>query len=266
MRWVSGASARASEPTNISPSPKPIASGAPLPGADQQLRMAGEDHGQREGAMQPAQRRARPPRPAPMPAASRSVDQVRRRSRCRSRSRRPAPLRLQLGAQLGVVLDDAVVDHADAPGAVRVGVALGRRAMRRPAGMADAGRAAQRRRVQHRGQVAELALGAAALDMAVDQRGDAGAVIAAIFQAPQRLQQQRRRRRLPTTPTMPHISSIPSSTGRLPLKPLPGLFACRPRAIAIASSGTSSVTTLPAATSALRTAACDRPRSCAIAA
>ena len=30
MRWVSGAKASASEPTNISPSPKPTARGAPL--------------------------------------------------------------------------------------------------------------------------------------------------------------------------------------------------------------------------------------------
>ena len=44
--------------------------------------------------------------------------------------------------------------------AVRMGVALGRRAMRGPAGVADAGGAGQRLAIQHGGQVAELALGA----------------------------------------------------------------------------------------------------------
>ena len=53
--------------------------------------------------------------------------------------------RLQLRAQLGVVLDDAVVHDGDARGAVRMRVALGRRAVRRPAGVADAGGAGQRR-------------------------------------------------------------------------------------------------------------------------
>jgi len=45
----------------------------------------------------------------------------------------------RLGAQLLVVLDDAVVDDRDAvPGDVRVGVALARHAVRGPAGVRDA--------------------------------------------------------------------------------------------------------------------------------
>ena len=56
------------------------------------------------------------------------------------------------------------------------------------------------------GEVAELALGAAALDVAVHQRGDAGAVIAAIFQPAQRIQDAAARpAATPMTPTMPHI-------------------------------------------------------------
>ena len=49
------------------------------------------------------------------------------------------PCRLQFRAQFGVVLDDAVVHERHARGAVRMRVALGRRAMRRPARVADAG-------------------------------------------------------------------------------------------------------------------------------
>ncbi len=41
-------------------------------------------------------------------------------------------------------------------------------------------------------EAVELALGAAALDMAVDQGRDAGAVIAPIFEAPQPLDEERR--------------------------------------------------------------------------
>jgi hypothetical protein len=42
--------------------------------------------------------------------------------------------------------------------------------------------------VQCRGQLGQFALGAAALDMAVYQRGDARAVIPTIFQAAQAIQ------------------------------------------------------------------------------
>ncbi len=93
----------------------------------------------------------------------------------------------QLGAQLGEILDDAVMHDRDALGHVRMGVALARLAMGRPAGVADAGPALQRLLGEQAFQVAQLALGAAALDMAVLHRGDAGRVIAAIFEAPQRI-------------------------------------------------------------------------------
>ena len=60
----------------------------------------------------------------------------------------------QLGAQRGEVLDDAVVDDGDLAGgvAVRVGVAVGGAAVGGPAGVADAGGAAEcwRRRLGER--------------------------------------------------------------------------------------------------------------------
>ena len=49
-----------------------------------------------------------------------------------------APVGDQLVAQRLEILDDAVVDQRDRPDDVRMGVADGRRAMRRPAGVGDA--------------------------------------------------------------------------------------------------------------------------------
>ena len=53
---MKGASAMASEPRNISPLPWPTASGLPRRARDQQILLAGEEHGEREGALQPLQR------------------------------------------------------------------------------------------------------------------------------------------------------------------------------------------------------------------
>ena len=102
--------------------------------------------------------------------------------------RRPSAEELVL--QLLEVLDDAVVHDRDAVGGDGMGVALGRLAVGRPARVADADRAGQRLAAETRLEVHELAFGAPALDVAVDQGGDAGQVVAAIFQALQRLDQQ----------------------------------------------------------------------------
>ena len=55
-----------------------------------------------------------------------------------------AALGNQLVAQRLEILDDAVVDQRHRPDDMRMGVADGRRAMRRPAGVGDAGNAVQR--------------------------------------------------------------------------------------------------------------------------
>ena len=68
--------------------------------------------------------------------------------------------------------------------------------MRRPARMADADGSGQGLAGKFFGEPVQLAFGAAAFDMAVGQRGDAGAVIAAIFEAPQTVDKQRSRRAL----------------------------------------------------------------------
>ncbi len=94
----------------------------------------------------------------------------------------------QFGAQFAEILDDAVMDDGDTGRGVGMGVGFGGRAVGGPAGMADAGLAGQRRFAQHRFQLGQFAGRTAALDMAAYQSGDAGGIIAAIFQPLQRLQ------------------------------------------------------------------------------
>jgi hypothetical protein len=94
---------------------------------------------------------------------------------------------LHLLAQRPEILDDAVVDERDAADDVRVGVADGRSAVGRPARMGDPDRPGERMGGELGGEIVELALGPAALEPAVDDRADAGRVIAAIFEPPQPL-------------------------------------------------------------------------------
>ena len=97
----------------------------------------------------------------------------------------------QLALQFAEILDDAVMHDGDARGGMGMGIAFGRRAMRRPARVTDAGMAAQRLLLQHRAQPVQIAGGAAARNLAVFQGGDARRVIAAIFQPLQRFQNDR---------------------------------------------------------------------------
>ena len=95
----------------------------------------------------------------------------------------------QFATQCLEILDDAVMDDRDPLGRDRMRVGLGRLAVRRPAGMADADGALDRIEVESAGEVGELAFGAAALDAAIDKSGDAGRIIAAVFEAAQPLDQ-----------------------------------------------------------------------------
>src|SRR5690606_36676336 len=79
-------------------------------------------------------------------------------------------------------------------GGMRVGIEFGRRAMGGPAGMADADMSVQRLHAQLGRQIAQLALGPSAHDGAAFQRGHAGAVIPAVFQALQRVDKTTRDR------------------------------------------------------------------------
>ena len=92
--------------------------------------------------------------------------------------------------QLEVVLDDAVVHHRHAAVAVRVGVLVGRLAVRGPAGMADAGRAARRLLAEALLQIGELALGAHDREALLPQDREARRIIAAVLELAQTLDEQ----------------------------------------------------------------------------
>ena len=85
--------------------------------------------------------------------------------------------------------DDALVH-------VRMGVALDGLAVRGPARVADADVALQRLVGKAQLEVLQLALGAAAVQVAVLDGGDAGRIIAAIFEPPQRVDEVARHRLL----------------------------------------------------------------------
>ena len=174
-------------------------------------------------------RRSRPR--AASPCARRSADRPRRRTGRRARRRRAAaaarprtastgdlpffissvtrwattsvsvsvanfaPLACQLLAQLAEILDDAVVHDRDAVGGVRMGVALGRLAVGRPAGVADADRARRAARSRSRAsRLRSLPSARRRVELAVLQRGDAGGIVAAIFEALERIDQLARDR------------------------------------------------------------------------
>src|SRR5882672_9869105 len=98
--------------------------------------------------------------------------------------------RLQPRAHRIMVLDDAVVHHRDAAGDMRMGVALGGHAVRRPAGVADADVAVEVLRRRQLLQLRYPPTRAKALHAAVDH-GDAGRVVAAVLEALQPLEQDR---------------------------------------------------------------------------
>ncbi len=76
-------------------------------------------------------------------------------------------------------------------------VVLGRAAMRRPAGVADADGAGERFARQPGFEIFQFALGAPAHELAGFERGDTGGIVAAIFEALERIDELRRRRLLP---------------------------------------------------------------------
>ncbi len=90
------------------------------------------------------------------------------------------------------IFDDAVMDqrHGAAAAEVGMGVFVGRRAVGSPAGVADAERAAHRAAAKEGGQVVDAAGRFGDVKLAVVERGDAGAVVAAVLKLPQARQQE----------------------------------------------------------------------------
>ena len=92
----------------------------------------------------------------------------------------------ELALQLEIIFDDAVVDDYDFAGAVavRMRVFFSGAAVRGPAGVADAVDAIERRDANGFFEILQLAGGAADFEFAVGLHyGDAGGIVAAIFEA-----------------------------------------------------------------------------------
>ena len=157
----------------------------PHPGADQHVGMVAEQDGDGEGAVQAGEhggdRVARA-----LALLELVVDQMGDDLAVGLRLEGAAG-RLHLLAKRPEILDDAVVDERDPADDVGMGVADGRSAVGRPARMGDPDRSGERPGGELGGEIVELALGPAALERAVQDRADAGRVIAAIFEAPQAL-------------------------------------------------------------------------------
>ena len=105
--------------------------------------------------------------------------------------RKLGALPFQLPAQLAEVLDDAVMHDGEPVGRVRMCVVLGRTAVRRPAGVADADRAGERLARELCFQILELAFGAPPRQRALLQRRHAGRIVAAILEALERFDELR---------------------------------------------------------------------------
>ncbi len=178
-------------------------------GAHQQVLLAGEEHRKREGALQPLQR------------LGHGFDRLQATLKAHRYEMRHH-LRVGVAGEFAAggadfplqrleILDDAVVDDGDAVGGVGMRVRLGRGAVRRPAGVADAGRAGERLSLQPCFEVAELAAGAAAHQLPLLERGDAGGIVAAIFQPFQRIHDQRSDRLASENSDNPAHGRIPRS-------------------------------------------------------
>src|SRR5215471_2136150 len=96
---------------------------------------------------------------------------------------------VQLLAQLAEVFDDAVVHDRKQIGGVRMGVVLSRPPMCRPARMTNSDRAFQRFTLEPCFERTQLAFSAAAAEHALLKRGHARRVIAAVFEALERIDQ-----------------------------------------------------------------------------
>ena len=179
MRSVNGASASASEPRYF---PVAIADRQRRASAraDQEILLALEQIDERERPAQPAERRMNRLL-GPLALVEFVLDDERRNFGIGFGRKRIA-LGGEFLAQRPEILDDAVVDDRKPRRGVRMGVAFGRLAVRRPAGVADADRAAQRRRGKFRLQVLEFALGAPPLQTPVLERRHAGGIVAAVFE------------------------------------------------------------------------------------
>ncbi|GJD49993.1 hypothetical protein OPKNFCMD_2729 [Methylobacterium crusticola] len=199
-------------------------------GADQEVLLAGEQEGEREGAAQARQRRL-DGRDGPEAGPHQVADELGHHLGV-GLGLEGAAGGLELGLQLAEILDDAVVDHREALGGVRVGVGLVGAAMRRPAGVADADGAGEGVLEQLELEVRELALSPPPLQAAGFQGGDARRVVAAILEPAQGVDHLSRHGTPPDdSHDAAHARRLASPLGTVPFRNDP-----RPRAAAVARS------------------------------
>ncbi len=96
-------------------------------------------------------------------------------------------LGLESSPQFAEILDDAVVDHGNLRGHVRMRIALGRTAVSRPARVADAGAPGERLDEQPLLEIAQFAFGAAAFKRASFDGRHPGRIIAAVLKPAKRI-------------------------------------------------------------------------------
>ena len=122
MESVNGASAMASEPRYISPVPVANGQRRAVAGADDQILLAAEHDGQRKGPFQPLQR-GEGGVDGGSPPLHLARHQMGHHFRIGLRGKRVA-VGDELGAQLGEILDDAVMDHRHIGRKMRVRIGL----------------------------------------------------------------------------------------------------------------------------------------------
>ena len=142
MLSVSGANAMASDPRYISPSPWPTTERRPLSSGDQEIVLAAEEEGQREGSAELTERGG---------DGGGGIVHAAHRPRGELRDDfgvglglEGYPIGFELAAKFAEVLNDTVVHDGQPIRGVRVGIALRGASMRRPPGMPDARMARQR--------------------------------------------------------------------------------------------------------------------------
>ena len=170
--------------------------------ADEEILLAGEQEGEREGAAQSRQHHGHRfrRRAAALHLLRHQVgDDLGVGLRAELRS-----FLLQLLAQFAEILDDAVVDDGEPVGGMGMRVAFGRPTVGRPAGMADADGARERLAREPRLEIAQLAFGAPAGELPAFQRGDAGGIVASVLEPLERIDQRGRDR---LTPEYAHNST-----------------------------------------------------------
>ena len=121
----------------------------------------------------------------------------------------------QLVAQFTEIFNDAIVDNSHFGCCVRVGIVFCGLAVGGPTGVTNAAKPVQRFQLEAGVKIFQLALGTAARDDAMFERGNTGRIISAIFQALESLDDLTRNRLTPeNTNNAAHIEPLVEPRGK----------------------------------------------------